>query len=344
MQTLKQADDLWMNVEEHASGPLSILEQQIHLKSRANQELANKICQLEDDLEKARKKLVAYNLLEAELKLDNEAKGDNFKVATLGTEEITRNDAQLQTDLERARTQLAECSLEVEKLEVKTKANQELADKICELEDQLEITGKQLVGYKSLDEQLKLYASAKRQLLDRIAQLEDQLIKLGIQPIGYDSIENPRFSFIQTIGRQDDGMSNKVYCTASCEYEKNISYANAIVRGESRKPMIDTRDTEASIVVTMANKSADATYETANKNSNATTEMRARGTVHYPSKVIFIGTNVFANVGKSTSKIAIPENKVDCDNYDCGDDVICYELYEEVKNVSILSINFETMM
>ena len=57
MRTLQQADELWCKVDADAASTVSALQEQLHMKTAANQQMANRICQLEDVIEQLRKRL-----------------------------------------------------------------------------------------------------------------------------------------------------------------------------------------------------------------------------------------------------------------------------------------------
>lgn len=58
MRTLQQADELWSKIEGDAASTVSALQEQLEMKTSANQQMADRICQLEDELEKMRARLV----------------------------------------------------------------------------------------------------------------------------------------------------------------------------------------------------------------------------------------------------------------------------------------------
>ncbi|XP_024225441.1 FK506-binding protein 5-like [Bombus impatiens] len=57
MRTLQQADELWCKVDADAASTVSALQEQLHMKTTANQQMADRICQLEDVIEQLRKRL-----------------------------------------------------------------------------------------------------------------------------------------------------------------------------------------------------------------------------------------------------------------------------------------------
>lgn len=57
MRTLQQADELWSKMEGDMISTTNGLQEQLNLKTAANQQLANRVCELEDELEKCRAKL-----------------------------------------------------------------------------------------------------------------------------------------------------------------------------------------------------------------------------------------------------------------------------------------------
>lgn len=59
MTTLQQADELWSKVEGDLADVSSTLQEQLEMKTAANQKLADRICELEDSLEKCRTRMVA---------------------------------------------------------------------------------------------------------------------------------------------------------------------------------------------------------------------------------------------------------------------------------------------
>lgn len=59
MRTLQQADELWSKVETDAAGTASELQRQLDMKTAANQRLADRVCELEDALEKCRARMAA---------------------------------------------------------------------------------------------------------------------------------------------------------------------------------------------------------------------------------------------------------------------------------------------
>lgn len=59
MRTLQQADELWSKIEVDASGATNALQEQLDMKTAANQQLADRVCELEDALEQCRKKMAA---------------------------------------------------------------------------------------------------------------------------------------------------------------------------------------------------------------------------------------------------------------------------------------------
>ena len=58
MRTLQQADELWSKMESDAASTTSGLQEQLDQKTIANQQLANKVCELEDAIESMNKRLV----------------------------------------------------------------------------------------------------------------------------------------------------------------------------------------------------------------------------------------------------------------------------------------------
>ncbi|XP_011054371.1 PREDICTED: titin-like [Acromyrmex echinatior] len=58
MRTLQQADELWSKMEGDMVNTTSALQEQLDMKTTANQQLANRVCELEDALEKCRTRLV----------------------------------------------------------------------------------------------------------------------------------------------------------------------------------------------------------------------------------------------------------------------------------------------
>lgn len=59
MRTLQQADELWSKMEGDMVGTTSELQEQLNMKTAANQQLANRVCELEDALEKCQARLAA---------------------------------------------------------------------------------------------------------------------------------------------------------------------------------------------------------------------------------------------------------------------------------------------
>ncbi|KAG5320312.1 ZAN protein, partial [Acromyrmex heyeri] len=58
MRTLQQTDELWSKMEGDMVSTTSALQEQLDMKTTANQQLANRVCELEDALEKCRTRLV----------------------------------------------------------------------------------------------------------------------------------------------------------------------------------------------------------------------------------------------------------------------------------------------
>lgn len=61
MRTLQQADELWSKMEGESSDDVRELQQQLNLKTAANQQLADRVCQLEDEQERLKKRLITCN-------------------------------------------------------------------------------------------------------------------------------------------------------------------------------------------------------------------------------------------------------------------------------------------
>lgn len=59
MRTLQQADELWLKMEGDMISTTNGLQEQLDMKTAANQQLANRVCELEDALEKCQARLVA---------------------------------------------------------------------------------------------------------------------------------------------------------------------------------------------------------------------------------------------------------------------------------------------
>lgn len=59
MRTLQQTDELWSKMEGDMITTTSGLQEQLDMKTAANQQLANRVCELEDALEKCRARLAA---------------------------------------------------------------------------------------------------------------------------------------------------------------------------------------------------------------------------------------------------------------------------------------------
>ncbi|XP_011865473.1 PREDICTED: titin-like [Vollenhovia emeryi] len=59
MRTLQQTDELWSKMEGDTISAASGLQEQLDMKIAANQQLANRVCELEDALEKCRARLAA---------------------------------------------------------------------------------------------------------------------------------------------------------------------------------------------------------------------------------------------------------------------------------------------
>ncbi|CAL7942045.1 unnamed protein product [Xylocopa violacea] len=57
MRTLQQADELWCKLEGDAASSMSVLREQLHSKTAANQQMADRICELEDVIEQLRSRL-----------------------------------------------------------------------------------------------------------------------------------------------------------------------------------------------------------------------------------------------------------------------------------------------
>ncbi|XP_015429380.1 PREDICTED: neurofilament medium polypeptide-like [Dufourea novaeangliae] len=57
MRTLQQADELWCKLEGDAASTVSVLQEQLEMKTAANQQMAGRICELEDELEKLRSRM-----------------------------------------------------------------------------------------------------------------------------------------------------------------------------------------------------------------------------------------------------------------------------------------------
>lgn len=57
MRTLQQADELWSKMEGDMISTTSGLQEQLDMKTAANQQLANRVCELEDALEKCRTRM-----------------------------------------------------------------------------------------------------------------------------------------------------------------------------------------------------------------------------------------------------------------------------------------------
>lgn len=59
MRTLQQADELWSKMEGDTISTTSALQEQLNMKIAANQQLADRVCELEDALEKCRTRMAA---------------------------------------------------------------------------------------------------------------------------------------------------------------------------------------------------------------------------------------------------------------------------------------------
>lgn len=59
MKTLQQADELWSKMEGDTISATSALQEQLDMKIAANQQLADRVCELEDALEKCRARMAA---------------------------------------------------------------------------------------------------------------------------------------------------------------------------------------------------------------------------------------------------------------------------------------------
>lgn len=59
MRTLQQADELWSKMEGDTISTTKALQEQLDMKTAANQQLADRVCELEDALEKCRARMVA---------------------------------------------------------------------------------------------------------------------------------------------------------------------------------------------------------------------------------------------------------------------------------------------
>jgi len=59
MRTLQQADELWSKMEGDMVSTTNELQEQLDMKTAANQQLANRVCELEDALEKCRARMAA---------------------------------------------------------------------------------------------------------------------------------------------------------------------------------------------------------------------------------------------------------------------------------------------
>ncbi|XP_067214279.1 uncharacterized protein [Linepithema humile] len=59
MRTLQQADELWSKMEGDTVSVTNALQEQLDMKTAANQQLAERVCELEDALEKCRTRLAA---------------------------------------------------------------------------------------------------------------------------------------------------------------------------------------------------------------------------------------------------------------------------------------------
>lgn len=57
MRSLQQTDELWSKMEDDADCTTKALKEQLDMKIAANQQLADRVCELEDALEKCRKKM-----------------------------------------------------------------------------------------------------------------------------------------------------------------------------------------------------------------------------------------------------------------------------------------------
>lgn len=59
MRTLQQVDELWSKMEDDTISTTKALQEQLDTKTAANQQLADRVCELEDALEKCRTRMVA---------------------------------------------------------------------------------------------------------------------------------------------------------------------------------------------------------------------------------------------------------------------------------------------
>lgn len=59
MRTLQQADELWSKMEGDMISTTNGLQEQLNMKTAANQQLANRVCELEDALEKCQARMAA---------------------------------------------------------------------------------------------------------------------------------------------------------------------------------------------------------------------------------------------------------------------------------------------
>jgi len=59
MRTLQQADELWSKMEGDTISTTKALQEQLDMKTAANQQLADRVCELEDALEKCRVRMIA---------------------------------------------------------------------------------------------------------------------------------------------------------------------------------------------------------------------------------------------------------------------------------------------
>ena len=100
MRTLQQADEMWSKTEGDTADAVSQLQDQLDSKNAANQQLADRICQLEDELETIKKKLISCKgalaeytdkkMIEDEAGLDDAEATvtDRATVATIATKSV----------------------------------------------------------------------------------------------------------------------------------------------------------------------------------------------------------------------------------------------------------------
>ncbi|XP_070510368.1 myosin heavy chain, non-muscle [Cardiocondyla obscurior] len=333
MRTLQQADELCSKMEGDAINATNGLQEQLNVKTAANQELANRVCELEDELEKCRAKLTACRTelekfrsiekIEAATGRDDDTAKEEANTKRKIAELERREEAYARTlqQADELRSKIENDAIDAvnelqEQLNVKTAANRELADRVRELENELEICRARLAACETelgkLQSVEKIEATTGRD--DDVAKLVDKEVAVRAKMVH------------RSVGGEDDVATVK---DSEVLAKIEVADAEALVK-------VDVIDADTQTTVVVSDKLISVKPDLADFAVDRPTDLvrtEDAGSAARPEDIAY-ERKKFEKVREYLSQLESLEELYENDGVPCAPDFACNDAVSSLTDVT----------